>query len=208
MSALVSTIALAWSGVSSYGNASSICFWNGPSGCERVSGRREPAPVEDDELAGDVAHCLPHAGPRLLPVAAAHLRQLRLLAAGVLADEADVLGVDVHTVAALELDDETVARDAEHLARLHAEVLADTVHAVHDEVVCREAFVVIGGFACASRLAMHAPAPGEIGFGDERELHGRQHDAAVERGDDDVDRRALRDEHLLDARLGTASPRR
>ena len=38
-----------------------------------------------------------------------------VLAAGVLADEADVLGVDVDAVAALELDDEAVARDAEHL---------------------------------------------------------------------------------------------
>ena len=71
---------------------------------------------------------------RLLPVGAAHLRQPRLLAAGVLADEADVLGVDVDAVATLELDDEPVARDAEHLARLHAEVAADAVHAVHDEV--------------------------------------------------------------------------
>ena len=71
---------------------------------------------------------------RLLPVGAAHLRELRFLAARVLANEADVFGVDVHAVAALELDDEPVARHAEHLARLHAEVLADTVHAVHDVI--------------------------------------------------------------------------
>ena len=96
--------------------------------------RREPAAVQHDELARDVAHGLAHAGARLVPVGAAHLRELRFLAAGVLADEADVLGVDVDAVAALELDDETVARDAEHLLGLHAEVPADAVHAVHDEV--------------------------------------------------------------------------
>ena len=46
----------AWSGVSSYGNASSIWCWNGVSGRERVARRREPAAVEHDELARDVAH--------------------------------------------------------------------------------------------------------------------------------------------------------
>ena len=135
MSAFVSTIAVSWSGVSSYGNASSICCLERSVGGERVAGRREATAVEHDELARDVAHCLAHAGPRLLPVGAAHLRELRFLAAGVLADEADVFGVDVDAVAALELDDEPVARDAEHLARLHAEVPTDAVHAVHDEVV-------------------------------------------------------------------------
>ena len=102
---------------------------------------------------------LAHAGARLLPVGAAHLRELRRLAAGVLADEPDVLGVDVDAVAALELDDEPVARDAEHLARLHAEVAADAVHAVHDEVALRETFVVVDT-AAARRAGGGARAGG------------------------------------------------
>ena len=112
-------------------------------GRERVTRCREPAAVEDDELGRDVAHRLADPRTRLLPVRAAHLRELRFLAAGVLADEPDVLGVDVDAVAALELDDEAVARDAEHLARFHAEVAADAVHAVHDEVAGGEALVVV-----------------------------------------------------------------
>ena len=116
---------------------------------------------------------------RLVPVGATHLRQPGFLAAAVLADEDDVFGVDVH-VAALELDDESVARDAEHLARLHAEVAADAVHAVHDEVAGREAFVVIGA-APAPRCAVHTPAAGEVGLGDEREARseGPRRDRAV-----------------------------
>ena len=113
-------------------------------GRERVTRRREAAPVEHDELARDVAHRAAHAGARLLPVGAAHLRQPGRLTARVLPDEPDVLGVDVDAVAALELHDETVARDAEHLARLHPEVAPDAVHAVHDEVALRETFVVVG----------------------------------------------------------------
>ena len=150
---------------------------------------REPAAVQHDELARDVAHRLAHARPRLVPVGAAHLRELRFLAAGVLADEADVLGVDVDAVAALELDDEPVARDAEHLLRLHAVVATDAVHAVHDEVADGQAFVVVETLARAARPAVHAPATGEVGLGDERELLRGQHRAAVERRDDDVDAR-------------------
>ena len=138
-------------------------------GPERVTDGREPAPVQHDELARDVAHRLAHLGPRLVPVGAAHLRQLRFLAAGVLADEPDVLGVDVDAVAALELDDEAVARDAEHLLRLHAVVATDAVHAVHDEVADGQAFVVVETLARAARAAVHAPAAGEVGFGDERD---------------------------------------
>ena len=119
-------------------------------GPEHVPDGREPAAVQHDELARDVAHGLAHLGPGLVPVGAAHLRELRFLTARVLADEPDVLGVDVDAVAALELDDEPVARDAEHLLRLHAVVAADTVHAVHDEVADGQAFVVIETLARAA----------------------------------------------------------
>ena len=166
---------------------------------------REPLAVEDDELGRDVAHGAAHLRPRLLPVGAAHLRQARLLAAGVLADEPDVLGVDVDAVAALELDDEAVARDAEHLARLHAEVPADAVHAVHDEVTRGQPFVVVLPAPRAARRAVDAPAAGEVGFGDEREMRAGQHRAAIERRDHDVGGRADLGEDLLDARLGAGA---
>jgi hypothetical protein len=170
-----------------------------------VAGCREAPAVEDDELGRDVAHCLAHARPRLLPVAAAHLRQLRFLTAGVLADETDVLGVDVDAIATLELDDEPVARDIEHLARFHAEIPADAVHAVHDEVSRRKTLVVVLALARAARRAVHPSPPGEIRLGDQREMRAGQHRAAVERRDDDIGGRADFGEDLLDARLGTAA---
>ena len=60
------------------------------------------------------------------------------------------------------------------------------MHAVHDEVARRETFVVVGALPRAARPAVHAAAAGEVGFGDDRELHAGQHDAAVERRDHHV----------------------
>ena len=158
---------------------------------EDVTLRREPAPIQHHELARDVAHGLAHARPRLVPVGATHLGELRFLAARVLADQTDVLGVDVDAIAALELDDEPVAGDAEHLLGLHAVVPTDTVHAVNDEVADRETFVVIDSLAGAARVAVNAPPPGEVGLGHERDLLCGEHRAAIERGDHDVDARRL-----------------
>ncbi len=56
----------------------------GRVGAERVALRRHARRVELDELDGDVAHGLARATLRLRPVAAAHLRQRRRLAADVL----------------------------------------------------------------------------------------------------------------------------
>src|SRR6202030_1050274 len=96
---------------------------------EHVAHGREPAPVQHDELARDVAHGLAHARAGLVPVGATHLRELRFLSPRVPADETNILGVDVDAIAALELDDEPVASDAEHLLRLHAVVPTDAVYA-------------------------------------------------------------------------------
>ena len=91
------------------------------------------------------------------------------------------------------------------------------MHAVHDVVALRETFVVVGAAARATRPAVHAATAGEVGFGHDRELHARQHHAAVERRDHDVhagrlqgrarlgdrgdavDGHTLADEQLLDA---------
>ena len=125
----------------------------------------------------------------------------RLFSAGVLADEPDVFGVDIDAVAALEFDDEPVARDAEHLARLHAEVPADAVHAMHDEVARGEALVVVLPAPRTARRAVDAPATGEVRFRDECEVRAGQYRAAIERGDHDVRGRTDLREDLLDPRL-------
>ena len=53
-----------------------------------------------------------------------------------------------------------------------------------------EALVVVRPLPRATRRAVHAPAAGEVGLGDERELRAGQHRAAIERRDHDVGRRA------------------
>ena len=90
------------------------------------------------------------------------------------------------------------------------------MHAVHDVIALGETFVVVGAPARAARAAVDAPPTGEIGFGDDRELHTGQQHAAIERRDHDVharcaqgrarvvdrvdavDDHALADEQLLD----------
>jgi hypothetical protein len=60
------------------------------------------------------------------------------------------------------------------------------VYAVHDVVADRQAFVVVGAATHAARAAVHPPASGEVGLGDDRELRDGEHRAAVEGRDDDV----------------------
>ena len=133
MSPLTSMMACIWSGVSSNGNASSISCCHGVSGPKARPGRRQPLPVEDDELFGDLAHRAAHVGPLLLEVGAAHAVERRRLAAGVLAHEPDLVGRHVD-LAVLELEPEVVALDAAHGERLHLEVATDAVLVVHDVV--------------------------------------------------------------------------
>ena len=175
-------------------------------GRERVPGRREAPAVEHDELLRDLAHRAAHARPRLLPVGAAHaVRALGRLAAGVLADEPDLVGRARRAVAALELEPEVVALDAAHRARLHAEVAADAVHVVHDEVAGLEVLVVVDA-ACARRAARRCTRRRPVRSASATSASARagSDDAALERRDDDADRagRELASARGVDALAG------
>ena len=64
----------------------------GRVGAERVALGRHARRVELDQLDGDVAHGLARAALRLRPVAAAHLRQRRRLAADVPREQVELIG--------------------------------------------------------------------------------------------------------------------
>ena len=165
-------------------------------GRELVARRREPAAVEHDQLARDVAHRVAHARLRLLPVAAAHLRQLRRVATGVLADDVDLIGRDVDLLVAAELDEQVVALELEHRARDHAREPTDAVLTVHDVVARREAFVVVGRALRAARRAVHRrrPVRSASATSASRTRHDR---AAVERRDDDAGTRRVEQRRAL-----------
>ena len=177
MSALTSTIACSWSGVSSYGNASSISRCHGVSGPNAKPERRLALAVEDHQLGRDLLHRAADAVAGLLPVGAAHLAERRRVAAGVAADRADLVGRDVELVAAAVRDEEVVALDAADRPGDHPLVPADAVHLVHDEVVGLQVLVVVDGLAGLARAAVDAPAAGEVGLRDEREPGVGQDDA-------------------------------
>ena len=157
MSAFTSSMACAWSGVSSYRKASSISLPR-RVGCEGVAGRGETAAVEDDELLGDLAHRRPDTGAGLLPIAAAHAVQRGRLAAGVATHGADLVGGDVELVTGSVLEQQVVALDAADGAR-HLLVAPDAVLVVHDEVAGLERVVEVGPAAGAARPAVQRRRP-------------------------------------------------
>ncbi len=159
----------------------------GPEGPARC--RQSPA-IQHDELFGDLAHRAADPGPLLLEVGATHAVERRGLATGVLAHQAHLIGGHVD-LAVLELEPQVVALDAGHRERLHLEVPTDAVLMVHDVVTGLERLVVVVTAASTTRATVHAPTPGEVGFGDERELHTREHHPAFE-GRDEEPHRARR----------------
>ena len=188
MSALTSTIAFAWSGVSSYGKASSTSCCHGVSGANGWPGLVEAPAVEHHELLRDLAHRGADARLRLLEVGAAHPVQRRCLAARVGPDAVHLVGRHVQLVAALVLEQQVVARDAADRALHHPLVARDTVHVVDDVVAGGERVVDVGAATRTTRTSMHATPSGEVGLADDRESGRRDHDATVDRRDDDADR--------------------
>ena len=71
MSSLTSSIASSWSGVSTYGKASSSSRCHGVSGAEGVAGGGHPGAVELDEAGGDLLDRLLRPALALGPVGAA-----------------------------------------------------------------------------------------------------------------------------------------
>ena len=62
------------------------------------------------------------------------------------------------------------------------------MHVVDDVVAGLEVVVVVGPATRAARATVHPAAAGEVGFGHEREVRARQHDAAFEWRGDEPDR--------------------
>ena len=119
-------------------------------GAERVARAGQPAPVEDDELLGDLAGRGPDPGLGALEVGAAHPVQRRGLTAGVAADDADLVGRDVELVAALVLEEEVVLGDAADGPLHHPAVAGHAVGVVHDVVAGLERVVEVRAAAGAA----------------------------------------------------------
>ncbi len=136
MSFLTSSMASAWSSVSSNSKPSSRRRVSSPSGAKRVTGHGLPGGVQGEQLAGHLGHRL--AGPRLdgLPGGAAQAVERRRGAAraDVARDLADLVVGHEQLVFLLEAQEEVVAGDAGHRARLDAREQGDAVVFVHDVV--------------------------------------------------------------------------
>jgi hypothetical protein len=154
MSALTSSIASSWSGVSTYGKASSSSRCQGCP--DRKRGRARPSGrVELDETGGDVLDGLPGASLALGPVAAAEPVEAGRLAPDVAGHQLELVGGDEHPVAGLPalargvLQDQVLAGGALDGALHHLDVAADSVLLVHDDVAGAELHRVDGVLAPA-----------------------------------------------------------
>ena len=185
MSALTSSMARCWSGVSSKGKASSTSRCHGVSGANAWPGLASRRRYRTTSSGRDLAHRGAHARLRLLEVGTTHPVQRRRLAAGVAPDGVDLVGRDVELVAALVLEQQVVARRAADRALDHPRVARDAVDLVHDVVTGAERVVEVApwraprGRRCTRRRPVRSdsatsarPTPGTI-------------DAPVERRDDD-----------------------
>ncbi len=218
MSAFTSTMALSWSGVSTYGKASSISFCHGVSG-----GKLCPVALTRIWYSTTSSWAISRTAERTRPLARSKSAPPRRCSAGRLAADVVAHGVDlvrrhVELVAALVLEQQVVAVDAADRALHHAAVAADAVVVVDDVVARAEVLEDAGGLAAAGPgRAVGAPAAGEVGLGEHGELDVGQHDAGVQRRHDDVAARsrqvdvAVGDERQLDAgvaqQLGQAGAR-
>ena len=140
MSALTSSIAESWSGVSVKGKASSSSRCHGRVRSEGVPGRGLAGGVELHELRGDLADRLAGAALRLRPVGAAELVQRGHLAADVAADLVQGVRRDEQPVGRLPplarrvLQHEVLAGRAADRPLPHLDEAADAVLGVHDVV--------------------------------------------------------------------------
>ena len=207
MSALVSSIALRWSGVSTNGKLSSISCCHGVSWRKCVAGGVDPLLVEHHQFLGDLANGGFDLGLGLGEIGAAEPVQYRGFAADVLADGVDLIAGDVELVAALVGEQQIVTLDAADAALDHALVVADAVLVVHNVVAGLQVFEEPGALPLAwPRLAMGAASSCEITFGNDRDL-GRGHDAAaMQWGDDHPTTRLERDRRRF-GRAAKSRPR-
>ena len=137
MSRLMSAIAVAWSGVSSYGKRVFELLLPVRVGREGVAGHGLALRVELQQLLGHVAHRLLDARLGLLPGGAAQPIERRPRAARVLLDQVEPLDRDEQLVVAVIAELEELLRAspaAAHAELLQADELADAVVDVDDEV--------------------------------------------------------------------------
>ena len=123
--------------------------------------------IELNESFGKILGCSLGAGLCLLPLVAAEFVEAdgRVLTAGadILADKVELRGGDVERVAALIGDLDVVLDHAANLHLLHADVAADAVVLVDDEIAGREIgegfelFAVRGGFFALGGGLLFAP---------------------------------------------------
>ena len=179
MSALTSSMAPSWSGVSWNGKASSS------SRCQTVSGpkacplRRHPRRVQPDQLGGDLLDRLARLALGVLPVGAAELGQRRRLAADVAGELVEGVGGHEQPVRRLVpprrrvLDDQVVALPAVDRAADHLDVAADAVLLVHDEVAGLQLHQVDGVAPAGRHLGrvphVRAALAGQVVLGEQRQ---------------------------------------
>jgi hypothetical protein len=188
MSAMTSSIAWRWSGVSSKGKASRksgvVLFRQR----EAVPLARGAARVQVEQLHRDVTHFLRGAPAGLVPLLAAEAVQRRRLGggAGVAADQVERLHRHVQLVAAGVFQRQELAAAVLYFERDEAEVAADTVVDVHD----RRAGAQVREFADdglgIARAALAAgalahPLAEQLGLGDDRQPRVRQQHAVLQR---------------------------
>ena len=155
MSALTSSIASRWSGVSVNGKRSSNSRCQSPSGPNAWPLRRRRSAYRLEQLAGQLLGGAAGARLHRLPARAAELAERRVRAAGadVAGDLGELVGGDEDAVVALVFEVQVVARDVRHGARLEAGEARDAVVLVDDDVARAQ----LGERAQAPRAGARGP---------------------------------------------------
>ena len=204
MSALTSSIASRWSGVSVNGKACSNSRCQSESAAKAWPLRRRRSAYRLN--SSPESSCA--ARPRLhrLPARAAQLAQRRVLAAGadVPRDLRQLVGGHEHAVIALIFQVQVVARDARHRARLEAGEARHAVVLVHDDVARAQlaegaqraaADAPRGAASVLPRRrgsALGAAAAQQAVLGEHGELQRRRDEALAQRRRREPQRRLLR----------------
>ena len=191
MSALTSTTARSWSGVSSYGKLASISPCHGVSGAKAHALDAGPGRVQLEQLVGEVRDGLADALLRPQPLRAAQLREVGVLGAAVARDPVDLLDRDEDLVRAGEAQLEVVAVLAlgPVAAPEHPLVAGDAVVDVDDEVARRQPLEDVAGHDAPERLRpADADGAEQLAVGDEDEAVRAALEAAVEAPLDERDR--------------------
>ena len=188
MSALTSSDARIWSGVSSYGNDASISACHGVSGPKAWPRRPGARGVQLEQLLGEIGDRPrdPLLGPE--PLGAAEAGEGRPLPAGVAGDPRDLLDRDEDPVAARERELEVVAVLAGAAASEHLLVARDAVVDVDDEVAGRQALEDVARDDAPQRpRPADADGPEQLAVGDEGQPVRAAGEAAVQAAIDERD---------------------